>query len=645
MSSSRRRNIRRLGDEDGYRRCNTRAACMLMKGTKTRLKVNPDYRKNLKETILLVKYALCMLAPPTQKPKADPACSLETSMLHIRVPKDPKPFHRAKNYNDHLFIQWQGKANEFSRNLGLVKTIDLSTNSLTGQIPYEITNLQGLVILNLSNNALLGEIPKDIGQMKELQSLDLSKNSFSGGLPSSMSEMNFLDYLDVSHNKFSGRIPSSTQLQSFEPSRYIGNAGLCGPPLTKYCPGDKELEVAPVVGETKSDGEAIDELKRWFYIGGATGFVTAFGIVFGTFLLNRRARHAFSQCQDSLKDWMSAKVAMFLPGKREKAVELKSPVIKSARKKGEISTDNNDQKTLPEAKGDSTKITTPDIVEEQVNQNWNVRVVISLQCKAVTLLQSNKPKQLSSENDPLNPEAETPQYFTALTHKTTGISYIDHLFIQWKGKVNEFRNLGLVKTIDLSTNSLTGQIPYEITNLQGLVILNLSNNALLGEIPKDIGQLKELESLDLSKNSFSGGLPSSMSEMNFLNYLDVSHNNLSGRIPSSTQLQSFEPSRYIGNAGLCGPPLTKYCPRDKELEVTPVVGESKSDGEAIDELKRWFYIGGATGFVTAFGIVFGTLLLNRRARHAFSQCQDSLKDWMYAKVAMSMAKWRRVSRA
>ncbi|PWA51905.1 leucine-rich repeat domain, L domain-like protein [Artemisia annua] len=133
-----------------------------------------------------------------------------------------------------------------------------------------------------------------------------------------------------------------------------------------------------------------------------------------------------------------------------------------------------------------------------------------------------------------------------------------------------------------------------------------------------------------------------MSKIHFLNYLDVSHNNLSGRIPSGTQLQSFEPSRYIGNAGLCGPPLTK-CPGDKELEVTPVVGESKSDGEAIDELMRWFYIGGAAGFVTAFWIVSGTLLLNRRARHVFFQCQDSLKDWLYVKVAVFMAKWRRVA--
>ncbi|PWA72018.1 glucan synthase-like 7 [Artemisia annua] len=59
----------------------------------------------------------------------------------------------------------------------------------------------------------------------------------------------------------------------------MARKGLCGPPLTKYCPGDKVLEVTPVVGERKSDGEAIDELPRLFYIGGAAGFATGFGIV------------------------------------------------------------------------------------------------------------------------------------------------------------------------------------------------------------------------------------------------------------------------------------------------------------------------------------------------------------------------------
>ena len=221
--------------------------------------------------------------------------------------------------------------------------------------------------------------------------------------------------------------------------------------------------------------------------------------------------------------------------------------------------------------------------------------------------------------------------------------YFDHVIIQWQGKVLEFsKNLKSLKSIDLSSNHLTGQIPYELTNLYQLVALNLSKNALLGEIPRQIGQMKELETLDLSKNNFSGQLPSSMSQMNFLNYLDVSHNNLSGRIPSCTQLQTFDPSRYIGNAGLCGSPLPKKCPGDEELEEPHTVGKSQGDEEGIE---RWFYIGGASGFATGFWIVCSALLLNRRGRHTFFQLHDSLKDWAYVKVVLFIAKWRRVARA
>ncbi|CAI9289961.1 unnamed protein product [Lactuca saligna] len=218
-------------------------------------------------------------------------------------------------------------------------------------------------------------------------------------------------------------------------------------------------------------------------------------------------------------------------------------------------------------------------------------------------------------------------------------SYVDNAMIEWQGDEREFsRTLKLVKSIDLSSNNLTGQIPYQITNLFNLIALNLSKNELSGEIPPKIGEMINLEILDLSRNSFSGRIPSRMSHMSFLNYLDLSYNNFSGRIPTSTQLQSFQPSRYNGNAHLCGPPLTKKCPGDEESESPPIIGKSEGDGEDIDdELERWFYIGGGMGFVTGFWIACGVLLFNRRGRHAFFQFYDSFKDWVYVKVVVFIA--------
>ncbi|CAI9290206.1 unnamed protein product [Lactuca saligna] len=164
--------------------------------------------------------------------------------------------------------------------------------------------------------------------------------------------------------------------------------------------------------------------------------------------------------------------------------------------------------------------------------------------------------------------------------------YFDHAMIEWKGYEREL--IRLLKNIDLSSNNLTGPIPYEVTKLYGLHALNLSKNSLLGEIPETIGQMKQLETLDLSRNNLSGEMPSSMSI-----------------------------SRYYGNPRLCGPPLTKNYQGDDESEVRHVIGESEDRGEDMDELWGWFYIGGGTGFVTGFWIACGALLLNHRGRHAF----------------------------
>ncbi|GKC83312.1 leucine-rich repeat-containing protein [Tanacetum coccineum] len=124
---------------------------------------------------------------------------LEQNKHHFRsILNFTGPYDFVDNsYIDHLLIEWQGKVNEFSSILGLLKAIDLSSNNLTGQIPNEVTNLHGLLVLDLSNNSLVGEIPRNIGHMTELLTLNLSRNMFSGEMPSSMSDMHSLNDLDV----------------------------------------------------------------------------------------------------------------------------------------------------------------------------------------------------------------------------------------------------------------------------------------------------------------------------------------------------------------------------------------------------------------------------------------------------------------
>ncbi|XP_048421912.1 receptor-like protein EIX2 [Pyrus x bretschneideri] len=209
--------------------------------------------------------------------------------------------------------------------------------------------------------------------------------------------------------------------------------------------------------------------------------------------------------------------------------------------------------------------------------------------------------------------------------------YEDNEIFIWKGSMRVYRNtLGLVRSIDFSSNRLTGEIPGEISRLVGLVSLNLSRNQLTGQITPNIGKLESLDSLDLSRNHIDGRIPTSLARISRLGVLDLSHNNLVGKIPTSTQLQSFDPSVYAGNPQLCGPPLQNLCDI-KEMGPDQVSNEEDKD----DQLTRYgFYISMGLGFFVGFWGVCGSLIFIRGWRYTYFKFLNSLNDWLYVRVVM-----------
>ncbi|RHN51137.1 putative non-specific serine/threonine protein kinase [Medicago truncatula] len=237
--------------------------------------------------------------------------------------------------------------------------------------------------------------------------------------------------------------------------------------------------------------------------------------------------------------------------------------------------------------------------------------------------------------------------FTSMTQKASTQDFTDNTFITtsdtsqfireyqlnalltWKGVEQLFINnrFVLLKSIDLSSNHFSEEIPPEIANLIQLVSLNLSRNNLTGKIPSNIGRLTSLEFLDLSQNKLFGSIPSSLSQIDRLGGLDVSHNQLSGEIPKSTQLQGFNASFYEDNLDLCGPPLVKLCVKVKPLHDPKV--EVQDDDERL--LNRGFYISLTFGFIIGFWGVFGSILIKRSWRHAYFKFLNNLVDDVYVK--------------
>ncbi|XP_028951864.1 receptor-like protein EIX2 [Malus domestica] len=214
--------------------------------------------------------------------------------------------------------------------------------------------------------------------------------------------------------------------------------------------------------------------------------------------------------------------------------------------------------------------------------------------------------------------------------------YEDEASLIWNGIMSKYKStLGLVKSIHLSSNRLTGEIPSEVTDLVGLVSLNLSRNNLTGQITPKIGKLQSLDLLDLSNNQIHGTIPTSLIGISGLGKLDLSNNNLSGKIPIGSQLQPYDATVFAGNPLLCGIPLEHMCsPKETTLEEQPVVDNQDEDDDGF--ITPGFYMSLGLGFIIGFWGVCGSLIFNRSWRYMYFKLLNGLNDWLYIKVALFM---------
>ena len=106
--------------------------------------------------------------------------------------------------------------------------------------------------------------------------------------------------------------------------------------------------------------------------------------------------------------------------------------------------------------------------------------------------------------------------------------------------------------------------------MSSLEKLDLSFNEFNGLIPSDMGKLSSLQgTVDLSHNHFSGSIPASLGNLPEKVYIDLTYNNLSGPIPQTGALMNRGPTAFIGNSGLCGPPLKNLCAPDTHGASSP----------------------------------------------------------------------------
>ncbi|XP_004296182.1 PREDICTED: receptor-like protein 2 [Fragaria vesca subsp. vesca] len=428
-------------------------------------------------------------------------------------------------------------------NATTVEEISLPHNSLDGAIGERIANLTNLSILDLNSNVLTGVLPESIGKLSKLKLLLLQFNNLEGSLPPSLMNCTSLAELNMGFNNLEGNISELNFSRLISLSKLdIGKNHLTGMfPVSLYsCKylkairlsgNDLEGEIQPEILSLKSLSflslgynrmtniakamKILMHCKNLVVLSLASNFVGEefpddLGVVDFDGFQNLRML-VLRQCEltGQLPIWLS------------KVKKLKILALESNRITG----------IIPSWLGTLPRLFFIQLDNNQISGEFPKEL-----CKLPMLVSESS----TAQDDDIY--LELPIY-----------GYQSPTLRQYK-LFSSFP-----PAINIGNNTISGNIPTEIGQLQLLRTLSLSNNNFSGNIPEQLSDLKNLENLDLSMNHLSGKIPLSLTSLNFLSSFNVSYNNLEGGIPTSTQLQSFNASAFEGNPKLCGPPLSNEC--------------------------------------------------------------------------------------
>ncbi|XP_055800423.1 receptor kinase-like protein Xa21 [Solanum dulcamara] len=135
----------------------------------------------------------------------------------------------------------------------------------------------------------------------------------------------------------------------------------------------------------------------------------------------------------------------------------------------------------------------------------------------------------------------------------SGLIYLDVSQNSIEGEVpSVIGGLKAIVELYLFSNHFSGMIPSRLGELQNLQSLDLSNNSFFGLIPLSFANLINLEFLNLSLNALSGSIPMSLEKLSYLKSINVSFNGLEGVIPSGGVFANSTLQSFLGNKGLCG---------------------------------------------------------------------------------------------
>ncbi|KAL9339616.1 hypothetical protein Peur_068631 [Populus x canadensis] len=442
-------------------------------------------------------------------------------------------------------------------NMSLLKVLDLSNNGLSGNIPEQLVeNCLSLGVLMLSNNYLKGQFFWKNFNLKYFTELILRGNQLTGILPNSLSNCSALQVLDVSLNNLSGKIPrwigNMSSLQYLD----LSENNLFGSLPTGFCSSRMMIEV--YLSKNKLEGSLIGALD-------------------GCLSLKR-----LDLSHNYFKGGIPQSVGSLL--------ELSFLLLGY----------NNLEAEIPRQMCELKKLSLIDLSHN--NLCGHILPCLHLRSEWYREWDSAPgPSTMAPAYAPM--PLEDPFVNKSVEITTKSILY------SFKGII-----LNYISGIDLSCNNLTGEIPFELGNLNNIMLLNLSHNSFK---PPTFSNLKEIESLDLSYNNLNGEIPRQLVDLNFLSAFSVAHNNLSGKTPEMVaQFSTFNKFSYEGNPFLCGPPLTRNCTGAIPPPPVPRSQTHKKEENGFIDMEV-FYVTFSAAYITVLLAIGAVLYINLHLRRAW----------------------------
>lgn len=392
------------------------------------------------------------------------------------------------------------------KSIANISVLDLSDNSMTGDIPTDIVHMTRLESLKLNSNWFTGAMPR-LGSIKlghgghggtvvgvslTLKTLDLSDNKLRATIPNAFQYLSALKYMNLSYNSLTGHFPTFLGANKMCDSLTVIDVqhnGLMGsiPPHIINCHAIQELHV--------NDNRILGRIPATL--------------------------HSLSKMQHL--NMSRNRLSHAIPNTICQCTSLITLNVKTNHLVGSI----------PSCIGDiGTQLKVLRLDDNSFNDNGGELPLSLLELHGLEVLSVAK-TELSGN---FRSFEQNPDKSAKCTNIGSCLPNLKSLNLE----LNDFSgplptSISLLKSLTelyVNDNGFTGSIPSFYGDLINMHAIDVGDNELTNKIPDEFGKLVLLTKMYLNNNKLNGTLPSSLHSLHNMQQLDVSTNQLSGTLPS-----------------------------------------------------------------------------------------------------------------